>query len=326
MRAGDAVLRQQAARPGSISSRYWAIASVFQTFAPSCVRQGTRIDGASSRSSLRASASSGETITSSNVEPGEARHQPAAQRPRRIVLAADSVSVAPRRDLAAASARAATAALRFLARTGWRRSASAAPVAGRRGDAKHDAKRTRSAARMACKLLSAASRVQHTHPLAACDVPRLPGAGRSRCGRCAPSAAPSLPMLLDPAFGAPAPDGGAPARRRLASARARRGDPRAARLGHRERASSTARACRSSRKSTAETPFATLRRFRKEGAGRAAARPGRRADVGPLRDAAARHRAHAAARPRRLRHRLAQRARRAARAPAASASTSTSST
>ena len=46
---------------------------------------------------------------------------------------------------------------------------------------------------------------------------------------------------------------------------------------------------------------------------RAAARAGRRADVGPLRDAAARHRADAAARPRRLRHRLAQRARRAAR-------------
>ncbi len=45
------------------------MASVFQTRAPSCERQGTRIDGASSSSSLRASASSGDTITSSNRRP-----------------------------------------------------------------------------------------------------------------------------------------------------------------------------------------------------------------------------------------------------------------
>ena len=54
--------------------------------------------------------------------------------------------------------------------------------------------------------------------------------------------------------------------------------------------------------------------------------PDRGADVGPLRHAAARHRADDAARPRRLHHRLAQRARRAAFARARSASTSTSST
>ena len=66
-------MRSSGIRPASglISFRYWAIASVFQTFAPSCVRQGTRIDGASSSSSLRASASSGETITSLNSRPAK---------------------------------------------------------------------------------------------------------------------------------------------------------------------------------------------------------------------------------------------------------------
>ena len=59
---------------------------------------------------------------------------------------------------------------------------------------------------------------------------------------------------------------------------------------------------------------------------RAAARAGRGAAVGPLRHAAAQHRAHAAARPRRLHHRLAQRARRAARRRAPSASTTMSTT
>ncbi len=47
------------------------MASVFQTLAPSCVRQGTRIEGASSSSSLRASASSGETMTSSKSSPAK---------------------------------------------------------------------------------------------------------------------------------------------------------------------------------------------------------------------------------------------------------------
>ena len=47
------------------------MASVSQTLTPSCVRQGTRIDGDSSSSSLRASASSGGTITSSNSRPAK---------------------------------------------------------------------------------------------------------------------------------------------------------------------------------------------------------------------------------------------------------------
>jgi hypothetical protein len=55
--------------PGITSLRYWAIARVFQTVAPSCDRQGTRIEGASRSSSFLASASSGETITSSKSRP-----------------------------------------------------------------------------------------------------------------------------------------------------------------------------------------------------------------------------------------------------------------
>jgi hypothetical protein len=58
---------------GWISCRYWPIASVFQTVAPSCERRGTRIDGASRSNSLRTSASSGETVTSSNSRPAK-RH------------------------------------------------------------------------------------------------------------------------------------------------------------------------------------------------------------------------------------------------------------
>ena len=45
------------------------MARVFQTLAPSCVRQGTRMEGASRSSSLRASASSGETMTSLKAMP-----------------------------------------------------------------------------------------------------------------------------------------------------------------------------------------------------------------------------------------------------------------
>ena len=45
------------------------MASVFHTRAPLWVRQGTRMEGASSSSSLRASASSGDTITSSKARP-----------------------------------------------------------------------------------------------------------------------------------------------------------------------------------------------------------------------------------------------------------------
>ena len=58
------------------------------------------------------------------------------------------------------------------------------------------------------------------------------------------------------------------------------------------------------------TPFGTLLHFKKDIDDRAAARAAGRAAVGAFRDAAAQHRAHHAARARRLHHRLAQRARR----------------
>src|ERR1700681_1527989 len=54
---------------GMISLRYSPIASVSQTVAPSCRRQGTRIDDDSSRISARADASSGAVMTSSNSNP-----------------------------------------------------------------------------------------------------------------------------------------------------------------------------------------------------------------------------------------------------------------
>ena len=63
--------------PGIVSCRYSAIASVSHTLIPSCVRHGTRIDGERSSSSLRAFASSGATMTSSNSSPAKrARSQP----------------------------------------------------------------------------------------------------------------------------------------------------------------------------------------------------------------------------------------------------------
>src|SRR5260370_11307731 len=54
---------------GMVSLRYSAIASVSQTVAPSCRRQGTRIDDDSSRISARAEASSGAVMISSNSSP-----------------------------------------------------------------------------------------------------------------------------------------------------------------------------------------------------------------------------------------------------------------
>ena len=71
--------RSAGSRPasGRVSFRYSAIASVSQTLMPSSVRQGTRMDGERSSSSLRASASSGATITSSKSSPAKrARSQP----------------------------------------------------------------------------------------------------------------------------------------------------------------------------------------------------------------------------------------------------------
>src|SRR6202790_4483951 len=54
---------------GMISLRYSPIASVSQTVAPSCRRQGTRIEDDNSRISARADASSGAGTTSSNSSP-----------------------------------------------------------------------------------------------------------------------------------------------------------------------------------------------------------------------------------------------------------------
>ena len=124
------------------------------------------------------------------------------------------------------------------------------------------------------------------------------------------SAAPASPSLLDPAFGAPGRSA-----RRLAAAwqTLALGEITHARPdwgiasvvvdgGERPVVEEVDRA-------DAVRDAAPVQQGRRAGA---AAGAGRRADVGPLRDAAARHRAHAAARPRRLRHRLAQRPRRAA--------------
>jgi hypothetical protein len=88
--AGEAVGGQQPGLGALTSSRYCAMARVFQTRAPSWVRQGTRIDGASSSSSRRASASSAATITSVEGRGRQSLHeQPPAQRPGRVVFAAE---------------------------------------------------------------------------------------------------------------------------------------------------------------------------------------------------------------------------------------------
>src|ERR1700682_4273629 len=62
---------------GLTSLKYSAMASVSHTLIPSWVRHGTRIDGESRRISLRASASSGETMTSLKSRPANlARSHP----------------------------------------------------------------------------------------------------------------------------------------------------------------------------------------------------------------------------------------------------------
>ena len=120
--------------------------------------------------------------------------------------------------------------------------------------------------------------------------------------------------------------GAAQARRGVRGVRARGAHARAPAVSASTRSPSATATVAVIEEVALRTPFATLLHFRKDDARSGAARADRRADVRPLRHAAARHRAHDARRPRRLHHRLAQRARRAARRPAASASTSTSST
>ena len=82
---------------------------------------------------------------------------------------------------------------------------------------------------------------------------------------------------------------------------------RAARRSASTRSRSARATTRCARCYDLEKPFCRLLHFAKEGAPRAAARAGVRAALGPLRDAAARHRARAARRPRRVDHRLDRR-------------------
>ena len=81
--------RDTSRRCGHTSCRYSAIASVSHTVTPSCTRHGTRIDDARSSSSARVLGSSDATTCLLEVQPGQPGEQEAAQRPRRVVLAAD---------------------------------------------------------------------------------------------------------------------------------------------------------------------------------------------------------------------------------------------
>ena len=74
---------------GRISARYSAIASVSQTLTPSWRRHGTRNDGDSSKSSARVEGSSEDIDLLLELQAGHLAEQPAAQRPGRVVLAAD---------------------------------------------------------------------------------------------------------------------------------------------------------------------------------------------------------------------------------------------
>ena len=83
--------RSAGSRPASgfASARYSAMASVSQTLAPSCVRQGTRNDGDSSSSSARASRIVERDQLLLELQAAELAQQPAAQAPGRVVLAGD---------------------------------------------------------------------------------------------------------------------------------------------------------------------------------------------------------------------------------------------
>ena len=74
---------------GKVSLRYSAIASVSHTCMPLWSSAGVRKDGDSSRSSARAPGSSIDWRFSSNFKSGHLAKKPTAQRPGRIILAAD---------------------------------------------------------------------------------------------------------------------------------------------------------------------------------------------------------------------------------------------
>ena len=146
-----------------------AIASVSQTLMPSCVRHGTRIDGDEQQQLLARVGVVGRRPSPRRTEPGEARQQPAAQRPGRVVLAAE------RQRRAAAAARSAPARRGGLARApgfdgvataAWRLRCDRRSTAGRRRPA-CDACRARSAVQGMCQCAVAAlaRKLQRTgHP------------------------------------------------------------------------------------------------------------------------------------------------------------------
>ena len=86
-----------------------------------------------------------------------------------------------------------------------------------------------------------------------------------------------------------------------------RGAARQARVRHSTASRSTARTCAVHEEILLRKPFGQLKHFAREGVDKRAAAADRRADVGPLCDAAARHGRADAAELRRLHHRLARR-------------------
>ena len=214
------------------------------------------------------------------LEAGEARQQPAAQRPGRIVLAAESVSVA--------------CAMRRCRAGASRRRLAARGAAWRSG---------RHRRRVARRWVASACQHRLADELAAsCSHQALPARDadhdvRPTCARPTALAAARSARVRGPVLLEARPDGAdsrTPARRRLRTARARRADPPAPAVRHRH--GSRRRRERAGGRGNRRIARRSRRccRFRKDGDGRAAARAARRADVGAFRDAAARHRAHAA--------------------------------
>ena len=227
------------------------------------------------------------------LEPGEARQQPAAQRPRRVVLAAER-----QRRRGRGSACGAGLARRpsrgGLAR--WRPWRATLRPAGRCGVDSctlmtqalcHVPAGVR--ARLARKLHASSAQPSGGdsmmyHAYQAHSRPDVAAAHAGHGCRC--------PLLEAPgAAGRPAAQ--RQARRRLQGARAGRGDAPAARLAASTASMVERRAGaghRGGRAASRRSPRCC--RFRKARRAGAAQGAGRRADVGPLRDPAARHRAH----------------------------------
>ena len=126
--------RRETGRRRARFVRYCAIASVFHTRAPSC-DEARHPDRRREQQQLAARVGVvGRDHRLVEVEPGEARQQPAAQRPRRVVLAPQRQRRARGRRRRRRSARLA-AGLRRRAAAGGRWASSSASAAGI--DAKH---------------------------------------------------------------------------------------------------------------------------------------------------------------------------------------------